>query len=40
MTAVTDQDHTDEMDHADHVGRADNGRDADAKDERPENPLP
>jgi len=37
VTAVTDQDHTDEMDHADH---ADNGRDADAKDERPENPPP
>ncbi|MGX9889100.1 GTPase [Streptomyces sp. NPDC002276] len=40
MTAVTDQDHTDEMDHADHAGHADNGRDADARDARPENPPP
>ncbi|MDV9178828.1 YfjP family GTPase, partial [Streptomyces sp. W16] len=43
MTAVTDQDHTDEMDHADHAAHADhgdNGRDADAQDERPENPPP
>lgn len=40
MTAVTDQDHTDEMDHADHTGRADNGRDAGTKDERPENAPP
>ncbi|MFE2424782.1 GTPase [Streptomyces hokutonensis] len=37
MTAVTDQDHTDEMDHADRAG---NGRAADAKDGRPENPPP
>ncbi|WP_043669611.1 YfjP family GTPase [Streptomyces xylophagus] len=40
MTAVTDQDHTDEMDHADHTGHADDGRDADAKDERSENSPP
>ncbi|WP_406126395.1 GTPase [Streptomyces sp. NBC_00989] len=43
MTAVTDQDHTDEMDHTDrtaHADHGDDGRDADAQDERPENPSP
>ncbi|MET7481490.1 YfjP family GTPase [Streptomyces sp. NPDC005538] len=37
MTAVTDQDHTDEMDHAD---RADHGQGADIKAERLEKPSP